>query len=284
MTTGATPAAGRLTLVHLSKTYGKGISALADVSLRVRPGEICVALGENGAGKTTLMKILGGLIPCTDYQGDIQVDGQPVQAHSPRETTAAGISVIAKRSGVFRSMTVADNVAVSQWQSGGGLIVHRDRVRKEAQASLELLDMHLDLDARADTLSLQQQRMLVIARALASQPRVIVLDEPAATLTTPQELSRLFRVVRLMAEREIAVLYLSRRVPEAMQIADRIVVLRDGAVAGERPRSDFDETVLMKAMLSQRIGDGAYVDYDEQDGPRTLLDTFRSWFGLGRRD
>jgi ABC-type sugar transport system ATPase subunit len=230
------------------------------------------------------MKVLAGLISCTAYEGEIRVDGQPVTARSPRDASLAGISAIPKRTAIFHSMSVADNVAVSQWQSGGGLVVHRDRVRKEAQAALDLLDMHVDLDARADSLSPHQQRMLVIARGLASHPRVVVLDEPAASLTTPQELSQLFRVVRLIVERDIAVLYLTRRVPEAMQIADRITVLRDGEVAGEWPRSDFDEAVLMKAMMSQRIGDAAYVDYDERDEPRTLLDTLRSWFRFGRRE
>jgi ABC-type sugar transport system ATPase subunit len=281
--TGAGSASERLTLAHLTKTYGKA-PALTDVSFSVRPAEIRAVLGENGAGKTTLMKVLAGLIPCTAYQGEIWVDGQPVAARSPRDATAAGISAIPKRTGIFRSMSVADNVAVSQWQSGGGLVVHRDRVRKEAQAALDLLDVYVDLDARADSLSPHQQRMLVIARGLASQPKVVVLDEPAASLTTAQELSQLFRVVRLMVERDIAVLYLTRRVPEAMQIADRITVLRDGTVAGEWPRSDYDEAVLMKAMMSERIGDGAYVDYDERDEPRTLLDTLRSWFVPGKRE
>jgi ABC-type sugar transport system ATPase subunit len=280
---GAAPAAERLTLAHVSKTYGKAAPALSDVSLSVRTGEICVVLGENGAGKTTLMKILVGLIPLGEYQGEIRVDGPVLAARSTRDAMLVGISVIPKRTGVFGSMSVADNVAVSQWQSGGALVVRRDRVRKEAQAALDLLDMRVDLDARADSLSPHQQRMIVIARGLAGHPKIVVLDEPAASLTTAQELSQLFRVVRLMAEREIAVLYLTRRVPEAMQIGDRIVVLRDGTVAGEWPRSDFDEAVLLKAMLSQRVGDGAYVDYDEQENSHTLLDTLRSWFGVGRR-
>ena len=151
--------------------------------LSVQAGEIRVVLGENGAGKTTLMKTLVGLIPLGEYQGEIRVDGQVLAARSTRDAMLAGISVIPKRTGVFGSMSVADNVAVSQWHRAArwsctATGYARKRRPRSTCSTCELIWM------RADSLSPHQQRMIVIARGLAGHPKVVVLDEPAASLTT----------------------------------------------------------------------------------------------------
>jgi ABC-type sugar transport system ATPase subunit len=265
-----------LELDGITKAYGETL-ALSDVSLVVRPGEIHGVLGDNGAGKTTLLKLLTGLLPFGSYSGTVRVHGQPVIIHTPSEAIKHGIGIVPRRAGIFTGLTVADNIVVGKEMRG--LIINQDRVRETAAKHMETVGLKLDPMMKANNLTAGQQRLLMIARAVSLDTRIVVLDEPAAFLNTAQDLSQLFRALRGLSERNIATLYLTRRPAEAVQISDRISVLRDGNIVGEWQRIDFDETTLIKQMQSQRIGDAGYVDHDDLNQSRGWLDGLKGLFG-----
>ena len=272
-----------LELEHVTKSYGE-TAALSDLSLSVRYGEIHGVLGDNGAGKTTLLKILSGMEKSTRsgaFTGVIKVDGTPVKIDSPQQAIKYGIGIVPRRPGIFSGLTVADNIVVGKQTQG--LIINQARVQEQALRLMEMIGLRLHPAAKANNLTNSQQRLLMIARALSLDVKVVILDEPAAFLITPQDLSQLFRAVRSLAERNIATLYLTRRPAEAVQIADAISVLRDGEIVGRWLRTDFDETALIKQMQSQRIGDAGYVDYDDLNQSRGWLDGLRSFLS-GNRD
>jgi len=265
-----------LELEHVTKRYGE-IVALSDLSLSVRHGEIHGVLGDNGAGKTTLLKILSGMERSRSaggFDGTIRVIGESVDIDSPQQAIKYGIGIVPRRPGIFTGLSVADNVVVGKQMQG--LIINQVRMREQALKLMEMIGLRLEPSAKATGLTASQQRLLMIARALSLDVKIVVMDEPAAFLTTPQDLSQLFRAVRSLAERDIATLYLTRRPAEAVQIADRISVLRDGEVVAQWQRTDFDENVLIRQMQSQRIGDAGYVDHDDLNQPRGWLDGLRS--------
>jgi ABC-type sugar transport system ATPase subunit len=264
-----------LDLEHITKSYGASV-ALSDLSLAVRHGEIHCLLGDNGAGKTTLLKLLTGLLPVGSYSGTVKVNGEPALIDSPQQAIKHGIGIVPRRPGVFTGLTIADNIVVGKEMQG--LIINQARMRDQATRLMDVVGLKLDPSLKATNLTSSQQRLIMIARALSLDTHLIVLDEPAAFLTTVQDLSHLFRAVRGLAERNIATLYMTRRPSEAIQIADRITVLRDGAVAGQWERMDFDETTLIKEMQSQRIGEASYVDHDDLNQSRGWLDGLRNLF------
>ena len=267
-----------LELEHVTKRYGE-TAALSDLTLAVRHGEIHGVLGDNGAGKTTLLKILSGMERAKSagaFDGIIRVNGEPVEIDSPQQAIKHGIGIVPRRPGIFSGLSVADNIVVGKQMQG--LIINQVRMREQALKLMEMIGLRLDPAAKANSLTASQQRLLMIARALSLDVKIVVMDEPAAFLTTPLDLSQLFRAVRSLAERDIATLYLTRRPAEAVQIADRISVLRDGEAVAQWQRIDFDENVLIRQMQSQRIGDAGYVDHDDLNQPRGWLDGLRSLF------
>jgi ABC-type sugar transport system ATPase subunit len=268
-----------LELEGITKSYKETV-ALNNLSFSVRRGEIHGLLGDNGAGKTTLLKLLTGLLPPDSYTGQVRVQGQPALLTSPSDAIRHRIGVVPRRPGIFTGLTIADNVVLGKEMRG--LIVNQAKMRNQAVKVMEVVGLKLEPAAKANNLTASQQRLIMIARALSMETEVIVLDEPAAFLTTAQDLSQLFRALRSLSERNVATLYMTRRPAEAIQIADRISVLRDGEVVAEWPRADFDETTLIKQMQSQRIGDAGYVDYDDLNQSRGWLDGLRNLFSGNR--
>ncbi len=273
-----------LELSHLSARGGE-LLALDDVTLAVSPGEVHVLLGDlGGPGRTTLFKILAGLHRAGMYTGEIRVAGQPVDLHSPQDAIRCGIGVVPRRSGIFSRMTIAENITLGRWQQGGhGFLLRRGAMEQEALAILAQLDLKLDPTVSAGRLTGGQQRLVMIARALATEPKVVVLDEPAASLTLASEQSQLIRGVRHLTERNIGCLYLTRRPAEAVLIADRVTVLRDGRLNGSWPRLEIDELALTQAMISQRVSAGSYDEPEEIEERKGLLDSLRTLFS-GYRD
>jgi ABC-type sugar transport system ATPase subunit len=268
-----------LALENVTKNYKETV-ALNSLSFSVRRGEIHGLLGDNGAGKTTILKLLTGLLPPDSYTGQVWAQGQRVLLTSPSEAIRSRIGIVPRRPGIFTGLTIADNVVLGTEMRG--LIVNQAKMREQAMRLMEVVGLKLEPAAKANNLTASQQRLIMIARALSMDTEVIILDEPAAFLTTAQDLSQLFRALRSLAERNIASVYMSRRPAEAIQIADRISVLRDGEVVAEWPRVDFDETTLIKQMQSQRIGDAGYVDYDDLNQSRGWLDGLRNIFSGNR--
>jgi ABC-type sugar transport system ATPase subunit len=156
-------------------------------------------------------------------------------------------------------------------------VINRSAIERQAQQALDMIEVKLDLTAQPPQLSPGQQRLMMIARALCTQPRVIIMDEPATSLNTAEALGGLFRVIRLLSRHEITCLYLTRKTSEVLQIADRVSVLRDGAIAGVFDRADLDLPALTELMSSQQYRD--YGHADDAEEPRGLDRWLRSLFG-----
>ncbi len=265
-------------VVHLTKDFPR-VRALDDVSLTVEAGEIHVVLGELGAGKTTLLRILGGLYPAGTYQGEIRCQGNPVVLRRPADAIQAGIGIVPRPLAVFDQLTVAENIVVGQWERRHPFFVRSAEIRRQAQATLERLHLRLPLEARVAQLDPGQKRLLLIARVFAGHPRLIVLDEPTTHLTTADMLSQLLHIIRRLAALQIACLYLTRRLNEALDIGDRVTILRDGQVVGVFQRQAFDESAMARAMLSQRPGDIPHHDDDEAMERPGLGRLLRRWLG-----
>lgn len=269
-----------LELAGLTMKFGDAV-ALSDVTFAVQAGEIHVVLGEGNSGTMTLFKILAGLHRAGSYAGEVRVAGEPAVIRSPQDAARCGIGIVPRRSGTFGKLTVAENITIGLWQ--GKFLVRQGVLVAQARSVLDFLGLNLNLGMLASQLTAGQQRLVMIARAVALRPKVVIFNEPAATLTSPAELSQLIRVIRTLAEHDIASLYLAHRPAEALQIADQVSALRDGSLNGTWARADLDESVLTLAMTSQQIGASGYVDSDEPETRGSVFGSLSSLFGFGDR-
>lgn len=260
---------------HLSMLYG-GVAALSDVCFDVVAGEVYGILGEERAGKTTLMKILGGYIPAGAYSGEIVLAGQPLALRSIRDGLQHGVALVPRLLAVFDHMSVADNATMASGELKRGFSLARRHVHEQAAEIFHRWDIHLNPGMPVAALSPLQRRQLMIANALGSEPLLVVLDEPLAGMPDGGSISGVIRLIRRMAERGVACLCLAKRPFDATLVADRISVLRDGALAGQWLRQDFDESVLAAAMASQRAYDPDARQRHDDFAPRRGM--FDHWF------
>ena len=264
-----------LQISHITKTFPK-VVALDDVSLAAAPGEIHAVLGEEYAGKTTLMRILGGLYAAESYQGEIVLDGKPLAARTPRRRDRAGVTVVPRRLEVFDDLDVAENITMGNL-GGKGFVINRAAIDRAGAAGAR----HDRGQARPDRAAAAAQSGAAAAdddRVGALHPSaVIIMDEPATSLNTAEALGGLFRVIRLLSRNEITCLYLTRKTSEVLQIADRVSVLRDGAISGVFDRADLDLPTLTELMSSQQYRD--YGHADDAEEPPGLDRWLRSLFG-----
>ena len=232
-----------LELHNISKSYGL-TQALKNVDLTVGTGEIMALMGANGAGKSTLVKILCG-VQAPDG-GTIQLAGRTIAPRSPAEARAAGIIAVHQSIAEVGvpTLPVADNLLLDAYCSGTSpLVVHRRRARAEAQRLADGVGLVVDLDRRLDELSLADRQLVAIARAIAWRPRVILFDEPTASLSA-DEAERLFRVIENLRAAGTAIVYISHKTADLRRLADRAVVLRDGRLHAEFARPiDFGQAI-----------------------------------------
>jgi ABC-type sugar transport system ATPase subunit len=228
-----------------------GVVALQDVSLEIFPGEVLGLVGENGAGKSTLMKILSGVY--APEGGQIFVDGQPVTIHDPRHAQRLGISIIYQEFNLMPNLTVEENVFVGREPNSGG-VVRRSRLRSQTQQLLNRLEVQLDPRAIVRDLSVAQQQMVEIAKALSLNARLVVMDEPTSALTET-EVTALFSIIKGLRARGLAVIYISHRLEEIFAICERVIVLRDGQLAGELPIEKASPDRLVRLMVGRPLGD-----------------------------
>jgi ribose transport system ATP-binding protein len=226
-----------------------GVQALEDVTLDIRPGEIHAVAGENGAGKSTLMKLLSQLERPSD--GTIEVDGKPVRFRNPRYAQRLGIAMVHQEFALAPHLSIADNLALGREQSRAGLIV-RGSEKQRARELLERVRVDINPSRRVSTLSVADQQRVEIAKALAVDAKVVIMDEPTATLTEP-EIDDLFKLIEELKADGIAIFYISHRLEEVVRIADRVTVMRDGQVVETLEKGDFDESRLVSLMVGREI-------------------------------
>ena len=239
-----------LSMLGIRKSF-PGVQALRGVDLDVHAGEVLALLGENGAGKSTLMKVLGGAHRAD--AGVLEMDGAEVSFGSPQEARAAGIAVIYQEFNLVPELTAAENIFLGQEATRAGFVTRGEEHRRAADL-FRRLGVTIDLDTPCSRLTTAQQQLVEIARALARDTRIIVMDEPTAALTAG-EVSRLFEIIRDLKSRGIAVIYISHRLDEIFALADRVVVLRDGRNVGARPLEGLSRTELIKMMVGRELAD-----------------------------
>ncbi len=238
-----------LTASGMAKRFG-GVVALHNVSFELRPGEIHALMGENGAGKSTLMKILAGVY--TDYEGTISIDADPVRFASVRDAEAAGIAIIHQELNLVPELSVADNIFLGREPLIAGLIINRRASIREGRALLDRLGIDLDPDARVGSLRVGEQQLVEIAKALSIEARILIMDEPTSALS-PGECRRLFAIVRQLAASGVAIVYISHRIHEVLQLADRVTILRDGQHVLTEDMAALSEDAIIAAMVGRSL-------------------------------
>ena len=234
----------------VSKSF-PGVKALSDVSLEVYPGEILAMVGENGAGKSTLIQILSGALQ--PDSGRLFLQGQEQHFHSPSEAEAAGISTVYQELSLVPNLSVAENIFAARQPTGPlGLITHGAMYRA-AQDMLDQFQVSFSPRVRAGSLSLGNQQLIEIAKALSRQAKVLILDEPTSSLSL-QEANLLFGRLQQLKQQGMAIVYVSHHLEEVFAISDRTVVLRDGQMVGSRVTAQTNEREIVGMMVGRELG------------------------------
>ena len=236
-----------LALRSVSKSFGM-TAALDDMTLELFPGEVHAIVGENGAGKSTMIKIMTGVHQPTS--GRIEIDGVPVTLSGTKAARLRGVAAIYQEPMVFPDLDVTENIFIS---ATDGLVLHRAAMRRDALALIARIGMTLDVDRVASGLSLAEQQAVEIARALSQDVRVLIMDEPTASLSA-HEAAELRRIARTLADGGVAVVYISHRLEEVFQIADRVSVIRDGKHISTRAIADTNPQLLIADMVGREVG------------------------------
>ncbi|MEO1091949.1 MAG: sugar ABC transporter ATP-binding protein [Pseudomonadota bacterium] len=234
----------------VSKSF-PGVRALRDVSLTIERGEVLGLLGENGAGKSTLLKILSGAQQADS--GQITFDGEVLHLASPHAAQLRGIATIYQEFNLIPELTVAENVFVGR-EPGGRLFISWQAMRARCSEVLARLELDLDPRARVSELSIAEQQLVEIAKALSMEQRLIIMDEPTSALTG-QETGRLLGIIADLRSRGISVVFVTHRLDEAMQICDRVTILRDGAVVGSDRVGELTLDQIIRTMVGREVAE-----------------------------
>ncbi len=243
-----------LRLAGIRKSFGEN-DILKGVTFEVAPGEIVALAGENGAGKSTLTRVVSGAHQ--PDAGQVLLDGEPVSFKEPQDAMARGIEVIYQefRQNLFPHLSVAENIHVlDRERRFGRLLVSKERMAREAEAVLTGLGMDIDVRRPVGSLSVAEQQMVEIAKATSRSLRLLILDEPTAALDE-RESEQLFRQIHRLRADGVSIVYISHRLDEIFALADRVVVLRDGRVALDRPVRETASAEVIKAMVGETVDD-----------------------------
>ena len=238
-----------LALHGITKAYGP-VNAVADISFDVRPGRVHGLVGENGAGKSTLVKIITGLEQAD--AGTVSIAGTPVRFRTPIEARAGGVVAVYQDPKLFPHLSVAENIMIGFYPTNAVGAVNRREMHATARRLLQQVGSNIDPAALVAGLSVAEHQFVEIARALSSELRVLILDEPTSPLT-PAEAERLFRVVRVLRDRGTAVLLITHRLEEIEQMSDDITVLRDGRHIATKPATALDRAALVQLMVGRPL-------------------------------
>jgi rhamnose transport system ATP-binding protein len=238
-----------LRATNITKSFA-GIHALRGVSFELRPGEVHALVGENGAGKSTLVKIITGAYQADE--GRLEVAGQEVIDNDPIKSRALGIAAIYQQPALFPDLSVAENMALGVEPGGVWRRIRWRERRSRARRLLERVSSSIDPESNVRDLSMPEQQLVEIARALGADARILIMDEPTASLSE-REVADLFRVIRDLRGHGVGIIYISHRLEELYQVGDRVTVLRDGAEAGSSLLADLRREALIRLMVGREL-------------------------------
>lgn len=241
----------QILMKDIQKSFGSN-RVLSGAALDLGDGEVHALMGENGAGKSTLMKILTGVY--TKDAGEILVDGREVTFKNPKEAEENGILFIYQELNVLYDLTVEENLFLNKEIKGKFGICKRKQMQEKAREALKILGVDISPGAVMSSLSVGQQQMIEICKALMEEAKVIIMDEPTAALTET-ETHTLFQVIQRLKEKGVSIVYISHRMEEIFQICDRITVMRDGQYIGTKPVGETNMNELVKMMIGREIGE-----------------------------
>jgi simple sugar transport system ATP-binding protein len=256
-----------LRVEHISKRFG-GVIALDDVSLSIHHGETCCLVGENGSGKSTLIKIISGVY--TPDEGDIFINGNHYQKLAPIESIHEGIQVIYQDFSLFPNLTVAENIAINEQLASGKQLFNWKEINQIAREGLAKINVSLPLDATVDTLSTADRQLIAITKALLANARIIVMDEPTTTLTQ-REVVALFNIIDDLKKRGISTLFVSHKLNEVTEIADRTVILRNGKKVMDQDAKGLDVKTMEFHMTGREIDTSSITFSQVEEATAPLL-------------
>jgi galactofuranose transport system ATP-binding protein len=256
-----------------------GVVALSGVDFTVRAGEIHALLGENGAGKSTLIKVLTGVYAASE--GEMSFEGRPARPGSPKEAEALGISTVYQEVNLLPALSVAENLLLGR-QPGKGGFINWGATKRHAREALARLGLNIDVDVELGTLSVALQQMVAIARALDLNARLLILDEPTASLDE-HEVAELFKVMRTLRAQGLGIVFVTHFLDQVYAVTDRITVLRNGTLVGEYLTTELPRLALVSKMIGREVNDIAGRS-DELPAPDDAAPVIVEARGLTRRD
>jgi simple sugar transport system ATP-binding protein len=236
-------------LNNISKSFA-GVKALQEVNLTLRKGEVCCLIGENGSGKSTLIKVISG-VHAPD-SGEIQIDGRTYKRLHPIEAIREGIEVIYQDFSLFPNLTVAENLALDEEISANRRLINWKEVFKIAREALDKINVQINLERQVSDLSVADRQLVAISRALLQNARLIIMDEPTTALTQ-KEVRALFEVINNLKKNGISILFVSHKLDEVLEIADRIVILRNGMKVFEGEAGAIDRATMVQYMVGRDL-------------------------------
>lgn len=263
-----------LEAINITKRF-PGVLANDNVCINLKRGEILGLIGENGAGKSTILKILNGIYPTGNYTGQLKVNGKEVTIHSPQDAINEGIAFVPQETNVLRFFTVAENLFISdqgmyhrdkyvaakkgqvfdeeiERKKHKGLFVDKKKMKEAALELFEEYQINLDPEADVRKLSIGQQQMLMIARALANHPEILILDEPTTSLSD-SDVKNLFDVVRHLKTKGMSTIFVTHKMAEILELTDRVTILRDGKNITTYEKSDYDVNKIIQGMVGRKL-------------------------------
>ena len=253
-------------LRHVSKAF-PGVQAVADVSVSFAPGEIHALVGENGSGKSTLVKMLAGVH--RPDAGEILFQGHPLDITDPTAARLHGVAMIYQEFSLVSTLTVAENVFLGRLPRNATGLVDWRTIREQAVQVLDRLGIAVDPDAIVRSLSVAEQQLVEIAKAISSESNLLIMDEPTTALALA-ETRRLHELIRRLAERGRSILYISHRLNEIVGLADRVTVMKDGRLVGTRPAAEVSLTAIVRMMIGTDVKD--HYPKEQHARPEPLLE------------
>ena len=249
-----------LEMKHICKSF-PGVKALQDVSLQLKAGEIHALLGENGAGKSTLIKVLGGIYIAEE--GEIYIEGKKVEIGGVKDAQANGIAIIHQELVLVPYMTVAENIFLGR-EHGKGRFVNKESMNKEAQTLLDQYQMNINAETLIKDLTIAQQQMVEIVKAISFNSKILVMDEPTSSISD-KEVGFLFETMRTLTKKGVGIIYISHKMSELEEICDRVTVMRDGTYVGTKEVKDTSKDELVAMMVGRELTNYYTRDFGSSD-------------------